>query len=585
MYLHSYSAPAQRYVETKVGGHAFDQPQALQRMSTRHRSTCYSHRSSARYYSNTRSSLVFQYVENTKRVQSTTPIKLGGHALDHVRFLGRGLPSRPLLSFTSTSSSLSSSPVVTPYRTLNNNASSEYCARCHRHANQQTYPLVPLACAHRYCATCLVGLKVQHVSQCSYIACITCIQWIPCFGGKNLFRTVADHDQAQMELYHRYISTCLALFVHLTEQKRKKRKLVKSNAVLEHFNSNFESPVRSTVADQECWKQRLASVDRSSKLHQYEFLKTIGRGNFAQAYLVKRRRDDALVVLKESDQVLEALNEIKVFLRLGGRPHREHHHVLAMYDFFAQRSCCNRHTSTVIYIYIEMEFCNAGNLKDHVDQCGGLTLDEGVAMALQLCQGLRRIHDRGIVHGDFKPENVLLHVGTRSDDGNTTPRVKIGDFGMSSLITTTNLEEEAEESGLSCHDDHAAGTWAYMAPEIRRCFSESLEEEIQPVGGVDFRSDIYSLGMVMLGLFSPRVEPRLEDPLDEHEHEMEVRNVLASLNLNSMMITRAIVGTLRWHPTNRMSLSTLEATLKSYNQKQKRSSRSSSNQQHPQARL
>lgn len=113
------------------------------------------------------------------------------------------------------------------------------------------------------------------------------------------------------------------------------------------------------------------------------------------------------------------------------------------------------------------------------------------------------IHDHGIIHRDLKPGNVLLMVSTDwafcelslvfiviacafQSDG----VAKIADFGVSTCL----------ESDLLTH--HAAGTMAYMAPEVRRYF---LGEDVS----YDVKADIWSLGALAVAMLTGNPEPRV----------------------------------------------------------------------------
>jgi len=97
-----------------------------------------------------------------------------------------------------------------------------------------------------------------------------------------------------------------------------------------------------------------------------------------------------------------------------------------------------------------------------------LSMAEALRIAAQICDGLSELHKRGIVHRDFKPDNIMIDRG-----GN----VKLMDFGLA-----RRLDPDATVSV-------AAGTPGYMAPEQ----SAGLH--------VDHRTDIYALGLVLCELF------------------------------------------------------------------------------------
>jgi eukaryotic-like serine/threonine-protein kinase len=127
-------------------------------------------------------------------------------------------------------------------------------------------------------------------------------------------------------------------------------------------------------------------------------------------------------------------------------------------------------------LWVVMEYIEGETLRHRLQ--GSISTDEFFAIATQCCEGLEAAHEKGIIHGDIKPENIMIAPGNR---------VKILDFGVarrawsSSPDTATKSMETMTASG---------GTPAYMAPEVL------LQ---QPDDG---RSDIFSLGLVfyeMLG--------------------------------------------------------------------------------------
>ena len=115
--------------------------------------------------------------------------------------------------------------------------------------------------------------------------------------------------------------------------------------------------------------------------------------------------------------------------------------------------------------FIAMAYYEGGTLRERIDS-GSLTNEEAVTVASQIASGLARAHEKGIVHRDIKPQNILL---TRDGEA------KIIDFGLAKLAGRTKLTREGS----------TLGTAAYMSPEQAR------GEE------VDHRSDIFSLGTML----------------------------------------------------------------------------------------
>jgi len=115
--------------------------------------------------------------------------------------------------------------------------------------------------------------------------------------------------------------------------------------------------------------------------------------------------------------------------------------------------------------FIAMALYEGGTLRERIDS-GEMTIGEAIAIASQIASGLARAHEKGIVHRDIKPQNILL---TRDGEA------KIIDFGLAKLAGRTKLTR----------DGSTLGTAAYMSPEQAR------GEE------VDHRSDIFSLGTIL----------------------------------------------------------------------------------------
>ena len=120
--------------------------------------------------------------------------------------------------------------------------------------------------------------------------------------------------------------------------------------------------------------------------------------------------------------------------------------------------------------YTSMEFVEGESLRSVLNRFGGLPVRKATDLVLQICSGLREAHAQGIVHRDLKPENIMIDA-----QGN----VKIMDFGIA-----RSMEAVTRMTGSM------VGTPAYMAPE-------------QVAGKpVDYRTDIYSLGLILYEMFT-----------------------------------------------------------------------------------
>ena len=117
--------------------------------------------------------------------------------------------------------------------------------------------------------------------------------------------------------------------------------------------------------------------------------------------------------------------------------------------------------------FIVMAFLDGRPLSKRIAE-GPLKLPEALSIAIQMAEGLEAAHDKGIVHRDIKPDNVMLMKGSRGF-------VKLMDFGLAQLAESSKLTREGT----------TLGTPIYMSPE-------------QALGDpTDRRSDVWGLGVVL----------------------------------------------------------------------------------------
>lgn len=191
---------------------------------------------------------------------------------------------------------------------------------------------------------------------------------------------------------------------------------------------------------------------------RYELLELIGVGGMADIYKARDITEDRIVAVKilknefvgSEDFIRRFRNESKAIALLS------HPNIVKIYDVgFTEK-----------LQFIVMEYIDGITLTEYISKQGVLKWKDVVHFAMQILKALQHAHDRGIVHRDIKPQNVML-----LSDGT----IKVMDFG----IARFNRETDKTIS------EKAIGSVHYISPEQAR-------------GDVtDERSDIYSVGIML----------------------------------------------------------------------------------------
>jgi eukaryotic-like serine/threonine-protein kinase len=135
--------------------------------------------------------------------------------------------------------------------------------------------------------------------------------------------------------------------------------------------------------------------------------------------------------------------------------------------------------------YLMMEFLEGESLATRLERQGRIPLADALEIVNQVAEALEAVHRKDIVHRDLKPDNLFLLADDKYPRG---LKVKILDFGIAKLLGEQTHSPKTQ-TGM------VIGTPAYMSPE--QCKGVA--------GGIDRRSDVYALGVILFHMVCGRV--------------------------------------------------------------------------------
>jgi tetratricopeptide (TPR) repeat protein/tRNA A-37 threonylcarbamoyl transferase component Bud32 len=186
----------------------------------------------------------------------------------------------------------------------------------------------------------------------------------------------------------------------------------------------------------------------------------LGKGGMGEVYRAEDTKLKRVVALKRLAPELRADAVYRRhFQQEAERASRfSDAHVAALYDVLEEQG----------EIFLVMEYVEGENLRQRMRR--RMSLEQFFEIATQCAEALAAAHQRGIVHCDIKPENIML---------TTTGQVKILDFGVAKHLPRSDQSSTVDRAG------GMGGTPAYMSPEV-------LLEQVP-----DGRADVFSLGVVL----------------------------------------------------------------------------------------
>ncbi|MDD5542656.1 MAG: sigma 54-interacting transcriptional regulator [Acidobacteriia bacterium] len=260
---------------------------------------------------------------------------------------------------------------------------------------------------------------------------------------------------------------------------------------------------------------------------RYQIIRPVGAGGAGEVFLVEDRwesgRKVALKRLRQealSDRTREGL--VREFTALK---QLRHPNLCPVFDFgYTDQGDA----------YFTSEFCEGTHLIQGTEDLG---FNNRLELAIEICRALSYIHARGYVHGDLKPENIVVS----SDGKGESPSLKILDFGLARTF------DEASRQKLG-------GTLAYLAPETLQGQSMNL------------RSDLYALGVVFYQLFTRQLPFEETDPQLLVNMQLSVSPTRPSERDNTLpsALDNVVLKLLRKNPDDRFE--SAEGVIRSINQ-------------------
>lgn len=220
-------------------------------------------------------------------------------------------------------------------------------------------------------------------------------------------------------------------------------------------------------------------------ISHYQILEMLGEGGMGAVYKARDKKLDRLVALKvvnaefmgDPAQQARFTREAKAIAALN------HPNIVTIYSV----------ESTKSLFFLTMELVNGNPLSQHIPE-QGLTMERFLELAIPISQAISAAHERGIIHCDLKPGNILI---------NQAGDIKILDFGLARFRVQEAAKKKSTSSARLSRGDGLSGTISYMSPEQAR--GEAL----------DHRSDIFSLGIVLYEMATGRLPFLGDTPADE----------------------------------------------------------------------
>ncbi|MBE9545939.1 MAG: protein kinase [Proteobacteria bacterium] len=225
-------------------------------------------------------------------------------------------------------------------------------------------------------------------------------------------------------------------------------------------------------------------------LEHYDVERVITSGGMGTVYITNHRNWKVKVAIKSPNEEMLAhpslfqrvIKEAEAWTELGLHPN-------IAYCYFV------RNIGEIPHIFVE--YVDGGNLREWIEEGRCSDLKTGLDLAIQFCHGMAHAHNKGMIHRDIKPGNILM-----TKDGT----LKVTDFGIARVGNN-------EEGDLSLRTKDPTKTVGFMGTE-----PYASPEQLKDAHTVGPESDVYSFGVCLWEMFlgrRPRPNAWNDDPLQD----------------------------------------------------------------------
>jgi serine/threonine protein kinase len=248
----------------------------------------------------------------------------------------------------------------------------------------------------------------------------------------------------------------------------------------------FSDAAIAAVFEEVLSRREGGSASEFESIGPYELIEKLGEGGFGIVWLAEQsepvRREVAIKLIKpgiDSEEVLARFQrEQQVLARL------DHPGIARVFDVGL---------TSEDRPYIVMELVRGLPITGYCQQ-HGLSLEARITLFRQVCAALQHAHEKGVIHRDLKPTNILI------TEVNGQPQPKIIDFGIAKALS----HEGQPGMTWMTRQSRLIGTPSYMSPE-----------QTTPGQSTDARTDVYALGVLLYELIADRPPFATDLPLSE----------------------------------------------------------------------